>query len=97
MTGIPQPNEYASYYADYVNRAAMEQDIVAALEEQLEISLATMSKVSEDASKERREGKWSLREVVGHLCDAERVFHTVRSGFPEVTSMSWPASTRTSM
>jgi uncharacterized damage-inducible protein DinB len=74
MTGLPQPNEYAAYYSDYVSRASMEQDIIAALEKQLSVTTETLRRVPEEISAEHRDGKWSVREVIGHLCDSERVF-----------------------
>ncbi len=73
MTGRPEPNEYADFYADYVRRADVD-DIIPALTQQGKEAVQIIRSVPEDISKERREGKWSLREVVGHLNDAERVF-----------------------
>ncbi|MGH9762582.1 MAG: DinB family protein, partial [Blastocatellia bacterium] len=46
-----------------------------ALTTQIEDTLATLRGVSENDSLGRYEpGKWSLREVVGHMIDTERVF-----------------------
>ncbi len=73
MTGRPEPNEYADYYADYVKRADVD-DIVGALEMQIEEVSSLIRRVPEEISRERRDGKWSVREVVGHLNDSERVF-----------------------
>lgn len=73
MTGRPEPGEYAEYYADYVSRAK-ESDIISALEKQIEEVTSVIRHIPDSKSKERMDGKWSLREVIGHLCDAERVF-----------------------
>jgi hypothetical protein len=73
MTGRPEPNEYAEYYADYVKRADVD-DIIGALEVQIEETTNLIRRISEAVSKEHRDGKWSVREVVGHLNDSERVF-----------------------
>jgi DinB superfamily len=73
MTGRPEPNEYAPFYADYVRRADTD-DIFSALQSQLDQVKLTVSHVPENLSAEHLDGKWSLREVVGHLCDAERIF-----------------------
>lgn len=73
MTGRPEPTEYASYYADYVKRADVE-NIVEALEKQIDEVTAVVRRIPEEATTERKDGKWSLREVIGHLNDGERVF-----------------------
>lgn len=74
MTGRPDAEEYADYYAGYVSLAKKEDDIVAALENQVEELTSVIRRVSDEKTKERVDGKWSIREVIGHLCDAERVF-----------------------
>lgn len=74
MTGRPESGEYANYYEGYVSLANNEDDIIAALEKQLEELTSTIRRIPDETTKERTEGKWSLREVIGHLCDAERVF-----------------------
>lgn len=73
MTGLPQATEYAEYYADYVKRAP-EEDIIDALGKQLVETLAILRRVPDAKTTEHADGKWSVREVIGHLCDAERVF-----------------------
>lgn len=74
MTGRPEAGEYADYYAGYVSLSKKEDDIVSALEKQVEELTSAVRRVPDEKTKERIEGKWSLREVLGHLCDAERVF-----------------------
>ena len=72
--GRPQASEYAPYYETYI-RHVSDEDVQRALGAQIEATLATLRGVSEERSLLRyAPGKWSLREVVGHLCDAERVF-----------------------
>jgi hypothetical protein len=52
-----------------------EGDILATLATQIEGTLAELRKVSEaDSLKRYAPGKWSMREVVGHLIDTERIF-----------------------
>src|SRR5262245_10187520 len=70
----PQASEYGAYYETYI-RLVPEEDVLAALAQQNEVTLATLREVSEQASLQRyAPGKWSLRELVGHLTDAERIF-----------------------
>jgi hypothetical protein len=74
LVGRPEPSEHAAYYARYVGLVEGD-DVVRALEDQLPGSLATLRAVSPEQSLARyAPGKWSLREVVGHLIDAERIF-----------------------
>lgn len=70
----PEPSEYAPYYERYV-KLVESHDVVGALRGQIEDSLATLRGVSAEASLARyAPGKWSMREVVGHVIDAERIF-----------------------
>ena len=75
-TGLTRPadNEYAQHYASYVS-LVRDGDVIEQLERQGRDAAALLGKVSEDRSRFRyAEGKWSLREVAGHLADSERVF-----------------------
>ena len=70
----PEKNEYNEYYETYVSLVE-ENDIVAALENQLSELRNTLGEISEEKSFHRyAEGKWSIKEVVGHLIDGERIF-----------------------
>ena len=70
----PQPNEAASYYHGYINRVG-EDDVVVVLERQLDETVSFFSSISEQQSLHRYEpGKWSMRELLNHVNDAERVF-----------------------
>ncbi len=70
----PGENEYAPFYAGYVARVP-ETDILQALREQPK----ELSRVAGSVSKEKEgfrygDEKWSVREIFGHLVDAERFF-----------------------
>lgn len=74
MLSRPAETEYAAYYADYVRRGA-EGDVMDNLAAQVNDLRALVGRLSEeDASRPLSEGKWSVKEVLGHLADAERVF-----------------------
>jgi hypothetical protein len=74
MQGRPDPNEAASYYYGYIDRVPGD-DVVSVLETQLEDTLAFLSGVSEDKSLTRyAPDKWSMRQLVSHVNDTERVF-----------------------
>lgn len=69
----PEANEYATFYAGYVAKVP-EQNVLEALESNLD-ELALLSSIPDSQAGHRyAEGKWSIREVAGHLIDAERVF-----------------------
>jgi len=70
----PQPNEAASYYSRYIDRVTSD-DIVAVLATQLDETVAFLSAISEEQSLHRyAPDKWSMRELLGHVNDTERVF-----------------------
>ena len=73
---IPRPvgTEYAPFHASYV-QGVPDGDILAFLERQGRETAALLRGISEKQSRHRyAPGKWSIREVVGHMNDAERVF-----------------------
>lgn len=70
----PAPGDYAPSYASYVD-AVSEGDLVRMLEEHAEQFLDLLRAFGEDGASVRYEpGKWSVKEVVGHVADAERIF-----------------------
>lgn len=72
--GRPEAGEYASFYGRYVDNVP-EDDIVRVLDEQRAELRAAFGSLSPEQERHRYEpGKWSLRQVVGHLGDAERIF-----------------------
>jgi hypothetical protein len=74
MTGRPGTNEYADYYEKYVSLVP-EGDIAETLARQLDESLATYRSVSEEQARFRyAPDKWTIKQAMGHVCDAERVF-----------------------
>ena len=74
MLGRPQPNEAASYYSKYIERVSSD-DVVAVLATQLEETVDLLSDISEEQSLYRyASDKWSMRELLGHVNDTERVF-----------------------
>jgi hypothetical protein len=69
----PRPDEYDAAFERYVSRVP-ETDILAALDKQPAELAATLASVPPERERYRyAPGKWSIREVVGHMVDAERV------------------------
>jgi hypothetical protein len=74
MLPRPSVSEYAQFYAGYVSRVP-ESDILGVLGGQAEELLRVARSVPPSREQYRyAPGKWSIREVFGHLIDAERVF-----------------------
>jgi hypothetical protein len=70
----PEANEYASYYEKYIVLVPS-GDVVSTLSRQLEETLALLGGLSEAQGDSRYEpGKWSIKELVGHVIDGERIF-----------------------
>jgi len=87
---FPARDEYADYYADYVSRAQV-PDLAEALESQRNETLAFVSRYSDEtAGATRGTRNWSIKEVLGHLCDAERVFtyRALRFSRADVTALA---------
>lgn len=74
MIGRPNSNEAMSYYFKYIDLVTSD-DIVGVLETQLDESLGFLQGISEEKSLHRYgPDKWSIREVINHVSDTERVF-----------------------
>lgn len=70
----PKENEFPPFYADYIARVP-ETDILAALRDQPRELKRIADSVGPDKERFRyAPDKWSVREIFGHLVDAERFF-----------------------
>ena len=70
----PKSSEYAPYYERYVSKVP-DGDIVGTLRSQLEETLALIRGIPDSRGDFRyAEGKWSIKELLGHVIDSERVF-----------------------
>ena len=72
--GRPQPGEYAPYYDRYISLVQGE-DIVDTLDQQRrQMMLLLSGRDEQDGDFRYAPDKWSAKEVLGHICDTERVF-----------------------
>lgn len=70
----PRDDEFAEYYKKYISLVP-ETDIINYLDEQNKRMFSSLSAVNENKSLFRyAENKWSIREVLGHMTDTERIF-----------------------
>ncbi|MCC7033254.1 MAG: DinB family protein [Acidobacteria bacterium] len=70
---LPDPDEFGFFYAGYINRVPASGPL-AALEAQRADIRRFEGLNDAKASFRYQEGKWSVKEVLGHISDAERVF-----------------------
>jgi uncharacterized damage-inducible protein DinB len=73
MTGRPESTEAAPYYFTYID-AVPDGDIGRTLASQLDRALALFRRISKETSLHRyAPDKWSVRQVLNHITDCERV------------------------
>src|ERR1700744_818472 len=70
----PEPGEYAAFYERYINLVGDEPilDVLQQLKEDTYIFFTELDVTKGDHA--YAEGKWTIKEVIGHLIDAERTF-----------------------
>lgn len=86
----PDANEAASFYHGYIARVP-DQDLGHHLTEQMrEVEQLFENVTDRDALARYAEGKWSIKEILGHLIDTERIFgyRLLRIGRGDATPLS---------
>ncbi len=74
MIERPGDGEYAPFYAGYISLVP-EADVLDVLQRQIDdVEMHVRSVASDAETFAYAPGKWSVREVCGHMSDAERVF-----------------------
>jgi DinB superfamily len=74
MHARPAPTDAAPYYFTYIDKVEGD-DCLAAMTAQFDEALAFFSGISEETSLHRyATEKWSIRQVLSHLNDTERLF-----------------------
>src|ERR1044072_9677475 len=70
----PSSDEYAPYHAGYVSLVP-DGNVLDLLRSQIDELAAIAARVPQERETFAYEaGKWSVRQVFGHICDAERIF-----------------------
>ena len=71
----PTPEEYNPFYAGYIEFATKRGDIFAAMTQQLDEMKSALGKLSDKQARFRNgPEEWSIKEIISHLTDGERVF-----------------------
>lgn len=85
----PASNEYAPDFGRYI-QLVPEEDVLAALETQLAETVGLLRPVPESVGNQRQPPyTWSIKEVVGHLTDTERIlaYRALRFGRGDTTPL----------
>ncbi|WP_410768103.1 DinB family protein [Fontibacillus sp. BL9] len=73
MLEKPQTGEYATHFETYIQKVP-EGNLPSLLEKQVDEVIRLLGNLSEeDGAYRYAEGKWSLKEVLGHISDTERI------------------------
>jgi uncharacterized damage-inducible protein DinB len=70
----PTPNEYNPYFEGYINQVP-EGNIISLMESQLDDTIRFLKEIPLEKHDYRyAENKWTVKEVLGHIIDCERIF-----------------------
>ena len=87
----PAVDDYPEYFRGYVSLVP-EEDVFAALDPQVALIEGLPARVGADRETfAYAPGKWSVREMLGHITDAERVFAYRALTFSRFNAVSLPA------
>ncbi len=71
---FPKQGEYADYYSLYINQIPDDDNIIKVLEDGRENMQSFIKSIPEEKGNHSyAPGKWSVKEVLGHIADVERV------------------------
>ena len=83
-------SEYAPFYANYINRAK-NQTLIIGLKSSLDSALSFFETIPEEKLEFSYDvGKWTVKDIIQHLIDAERVFAYRALRFSRQDKMSLP-------
>lgn len=72
---LPNSNEYFEYYGRYIEPAAARGDVLAALPKQIDEIKSALGNLSDEQALFRdAPNEWTIKEVMGHMNDVERIF-----------------------
>ncbi len=72
--GRPDTSELADYQIGYISKVPG-NDVLAFLQQQLDNAVSALRGIAEEMGNHQyAPGKWTVKELVGHIIDTERVF-----------------------
>ncbi|HET7151102.1 MAG TPA: DinB family protein [Candidatus Acidoferrum sp.] len=86
----PEPGEYAEYYGTYISKVPG-NDLMQVLEsERLHMLQLFAGRTERDGNFRYAPGKWTVKEILGHINDAERIFtyRALRIGRGDATPLA---------
>jgi len=87
----PSAQDYPAYFERYIN-LVKEDDLMQALKNQLPEIEKTLSLIDEEkAGKAYAEGKWTLKELLQHVIDTDRIFSYRAMCFARNETISLPS------
>ncbi|OXS59579.1 DinB family protein [Rossellomorea vietnamensis] len=73
MISKPETNEYPPYYKEYVNNVP-DGELLQILDDQQKETKELLKDLSEETAEyQYAPGKWTIKEVIGHITDTERI------------------------
>ncbi len=70
----PEPSEFAAYYGTYISKVEGNDLLKELIENAKSFSSFIKSLPEEKLNYRYAEGKWTIKEIIVHLADAERIF-----------------------
>lgn len=70
----PQPGEYAPYYERYISLIRAEDVLLTLDSQRRQMLLLLCGRDESEGDFRYAPDKWSAKEVLGHVCDTERIF-----------------------
>ncbi len=90
MLGRPEKSEYSSIYKNSIEKVP-DGNVIEILESQIDQTGRFLGALDEEQANTRyAQGKWSIKQVVGHMTDSERVFSYRALRFARRDSTSLP-------
>jgi hypothetical protein len=71
----PDPSEYAPYYEGYISQTTADEDLFDVMTAQADELRSLVGSLPEErGSYAYADGKWTIKELLSHIIDGERIF-----------------------
>lgn len=69
----PKPDEYSDFYRDYINLVEEPNVIQSLIQQGQKVYTLIRQLTGDEANRRYADDKWSVKEIIGHLVDTERI------------------------